>query len=166
MGLQGDMTGKTVLIAGTTDGIGKETARQLAAMGARELIHGRCGEKADRVRKAIIQDSGNDQVDVLIADLAEMEHVRSLEREAREKLDYLDVLINKAGVYGGEFVRTSDGFERTFAVNHLAYFLLSNLLLDQLKQSAPARIITVNSSAHGSARLDLENLNAEKKFHG
>jgi len=107
-------------------------------MGARVLIHRRGGDKADRVRKAIIQGSGNDQVDVLVADLAEMKKVRSLAQEAREKVEYLDVLINNAGVYMDEFFRTCDGFELTFAVNHLAHFLLSNLLLELIKQSAPA----------------------------
>jgi NAD(P)-dependent dehydrogenase (short-subunit alcohol dehydrogenase family) len=81
-------------------------------------------------------------------------------------MERLDVLINNAGVYMDEYIQTPDGFETTFAVNHLAPFLLSNLLLDVLMRSAPARIITVSSSAHASARSDLDNLNAEKKFHG
>ena len=161
-----DMTGKTVLVTGATDGIGEETAHQLAEMNARVLIHGRDRDKAQAVRQKIIQETGNDQVEVILADLAVMADVRALAADVKERANHLDVLINNAGVYMEEKVITSDGFELTFAVNHLAPFLLTNLLLDLLKQSTPARIITVSSSAHGSARLDLENLNAEKKFHG
>ena len=161
-----DMMGKTILITGATDGIGEETAHQLAEMGARILIHGRNRDKARRVQQEIIQQTGNQQVEVLLADLSLMDNVRTLVKDVKQRVDHLDVLINNAGVYMEEKVITSEGFELTFAVNHLAPFLLTNLLLDRIKQSAPARIITVSSSAHGSARLDLDNLNAEKKFHG
>ena len=166
MSLERNMEGKTVLITGATDGIGEETARQLAGMGARVFVHGRDPEKAAQVRNNIIQTTGNQQVEIVIADLAKMGEVRALAREVQQKVDHLDVLINNAGVYMEEYVETEDGFELTFAVNHLAHFLLTNLLLDLLKKSAPARIITVSSSAHASARVDLNNLNAEKKFHG
>jgi NAD(P)-dependent dehydrogenase (short-subunit alcohol dehydrogenase family) len=104
-------------------------------------------------------------VEILLADLQSMDQVRRLAEEIQSRTDRLDVLINNAGVYMPEYVQTPDGFEMTFAVNHLAPFLLTHLLLDLLKASAPARIININSVAHGSARVDLENLNAEKKFH-
>ncbi|MFW5714010.1 MAG: SDR family oxidoreductase [Brevefilum sp.] len=161
-----NMAGKTVLITGATDGIGEETARQLAEKGARVLVHGRDREKAHQVQGEIAHATGNEQVEIVIADLAAMENVRALANEVRERVEHLDVLINNAGVYMEEYVETPDGFELTFAVNHLAHFLLTEQLLDLLKQSSPARIITVSSSAHASARVDLNNLNAEKKFHG
>lgn len=160
------MQGKTVLITGATDGIGRETARQLAAMDARVIVHGRSAEKAALVKKDIIADTGNDKLETAIADLSVMANVRALADEITDRFDRLDVLINNAGVYLTEYVETADGFEKTFAVDHLAPFLLSNLLLPLLKASAPARVITVSSVVHGSARVDLDNLNAEKRFHG
>ncbi len=160
------LQGKTVLITGATDGIGKATAQELAAMGARILLHGRNPEKAQNAQKTIQTATGNSKIEILIADLQSMDAVRKLATQVHQTTDRLDVLINNAGVYMQEKVLTPDGFEMTFAVNHLAVFLLTNLLLDLLKKSAPSRIITVSSVAHGSARLDLENLNAEKKFHG
>ncbi len=160
------MQGKTVLITGATDGIGRETAAQLARLGARVIIHGRNPEKAARVRDEIIAHTSNHEIETAIADLSVMSNVRDLAVEIRSRHNRLDVLINNAGVYMTELVRTPDGFETTFAVNHLAPFLLTNLLLPTLKTSAPARVITVSSVAHGSARPDLDNLNAEKSFHG
>jgi NAD(P)-dependent dehydrogenase (short-subunit alcohol dehydrogenase family) len=159
------LKGQTILITGATDGIGEETARQLAGMGARIFLHGRNPDKAARVREDIVLTTGNDAVEILLADLQSMDQVRRLAEEIQSRTDRLDVLINNAGVYMPEYVQTPDGFEMTFAVNHLAPFLLTHLLLDLLKASAPARIININSVAHGSARVDLENLNAEKKFH-
>ena len=159
------MQGKTLLITGATDGIGKETARQLAAMGARTIIHGRDPEKTERVREEIILASGNRNVESVVADLQGMANVRVLAGEIRGRVDHLDVLINNAGTYQQTYQETPEGYEMNFAVNHLAPFLLTLLLLDLIKDSAPARIITVSSSAHKSARVDLENLNAEKKFH-
>jgi NAD(P)-dependent dehydrogenase (short-subunit alcohol dehydrogenase family) len=160
------MQAKTVLITGATDGIGRETARQLAAMDARVIVHGRSADKAARVKDAIITNTGNDKIETAIADLSVMANVRALADEITSRFDHLDVLINNAGVYLTEYVQTPDGFESTFAVNHLAPFLLTHLLLPLLKTAAPARVITVSSVAHGSARVDLDNLNAEKRFHG
>ncbi len=160
------MSGKTVLITGATDGIGKETAAQLADMGARVIVHGRNAEKTEKVREEIVVRTGNSGVETIVADLSAMANVRSLAAEIRSRFDNLDVLVNNAGVYMKELIRTPDGFEMTFAVNHLAPFLLTNLLLPLVKASAPARVITVSSVAHGSARLDFDNLNAEKAFHG
>jgi NAD(P)-dependent dehydrogenase (short-subunit alcohol dehydrogenase family) len=160
------MTDKTVLITGATDGIGRATAQQLAQMGAHLMLHGRDPQKAERVRREIIQATGNPFVDIVIADLAELSNVRHMAEEVKTRINHLDVLINNAGVYLEKYIQTPDGYEMTFAVNHLAHFLLTNLLLDLISNSAPARIITVSSSAHASARFYLENLNAEKKFHG
>lgn len=160
------MQGKTVLVTGATDGIGKETAAQLADMGAQVIIHGRNAEKAEKVREEIAARTGNHNIEIAIADLSAMANVRDLAMEIRSRVDRLDVLINNAGVYMKELVRTPDGFETTFAVNHLAPFFLTNQLLPLIKSSTPSRVITVSSVAHGSARLDFDNLNAEKNFHG
>ena len=160
------LSNKTILITGATDGIGKETARQLAMMDARVIIHGRNLEKAERVREEIIVAASNEKVEIMIADFSSLNQVRSLADQVLSTHEHLDVLINNAGVYTTKKAITPDGYEMTFAVNHLAHFLLTNLLLDRIKASAPARIITVSSSAHFDARFDIENLNAEKKFHG
>jgi NAD(P)-dependent dehydrogenase (short-subunit alcohol dehydrogenase family) len=160
------LSNKTILITGATDGIGKETARQLAMMDAQVILHGRNPEKAERVREEIIVAASNEKVETMIADLSSLNQVRSLADQVRAKHEHLDVLINNAGIYTTKKALTSDGYEMTFAVNHLSHFLLTNLLLDLVIASAPARIITVSSSAHTDARFDIENLNAEKKFHG
>ena len=160
------LSNKTILITGATDGIGKETARQLAMMDARVIIHGRNLEKAERVREEIIVAASNEKVEIMIADFSSLNQVRSLADQVLSTHEHLDVLINNAGVYTTKKAITPDGYEMTFAVNHLAHFLLTNLLHDRIKASAPARIITVSSSAHFDARFDIENLNAEKKFHG
>lgn len=165
-GTKESLQGKSILITGATDGIGKETAHALAAMGARTIIHGRDPRKTARVKEEVIMASGNRNIEIVVADLQAMANVRALADEIRSRVDHLDVLINNAGTYQQTYQKTTDGFEMNFAVNHLAPFLLTNLLLDLIKDSAPARIITVSSSAHKSARIDLENLNAEKKFHG
>jgi NAD(P)-dependent dehydrogenase (short-subunit alcohol dehydrogenase family) len=161
-----NVQGKIVLITGASDGIGEETAHQLAARSAFVLRHGRDREKVERVKEEIMRASGNEQVKAVVADLKAMKNVRRLAHEVQDRVDGLDVLINNAGVYMEKCVETPDGFELTFAVNHLAHFLLTNMLLELLMRSAPARIITVSSSAHASARLDLNNLNAEKIFNG
>jgi NAD(P)-dependent dehydrogenase (short-subunit alcohol dehydrogenase family) len=160
------LSNKTILITGATDGIGKESARQLAMMDAKVIIHGRNQEKAERVRKEIMVAASNEKVETMIADLSSLNQVRSLADQVLSTHEHIDVLINNAGIYTTSKAITSDGFEMTFAVNHLAHFLLTNLLLDRIKASAPARIITVSSSAHSDARFDIDNLNAEKKFHG
>lgn len=166
MSMTHNLTGKTILITGATDGIGKETARQLAMMNAQVILHGRNPDKTKKVQKEIIIDSSNEKVDVLIADFSSMEQVRSLADQVISQYQHLEVLINNAGLYTTSKQTTSDGFELTFAVNHLSHFLLTNLLLDLVKASAPARIITVSSSAHFDADFDITDLNAEKNFNG
>lgn len=157
---------KTILITGGTDGIGKETARQLALMDAHVILHGRNSEKLKMVREEIISFSSNEKIDIMISDFASMDQVRSLADQVRSQYHHLDVLINNAGMYTTRKQISPDGFELTFAVNHLSHFLLTRLLLDLIKASAPARIITVSSSAHFDADFDITDLNAEKKFDG
>jgi retinol dehydrogenase 12 len=157
------MKDKTILITGSTDGIGKQTALELAEMGATVLLHGRNSERADRVLNEIKKATGNDRIEAFIADLSSLKQVRNLAEQVLEKHDRLDVLINNAGVYETSHRISEDGFEMTFAVNHMAPFLLTLLLLDLLKNSAPCRIINVSSQVHASS-VDFDNLQAEKHY--
>lgn len=158
------MQGKTVLITGSTDGIGKQSALELARMGATVILHGRDYAKGSSTLQEIGKLTGNDKLDLFVADLSSQNQVRNFAAEVERKYTRLDVLINNAGVYMHHRQLTDDGLEMTFAVNHLAPFLLSSLLLNLLRKSAPARIVTVSSIAHQRARLDFDNLQAEKKF--
>lgn len=158
------MQGKTVLITGATDGIGKETARALAKQGATVVIVGRNREKSARVLAELKQTTGNPNIELLLADLSSMKEVRALADAFKAKHDRLDVLVNNAGAIYDSRQVTVDGYERTFATNHLAYFLLTSLLLDLLKKSAPARIVNVASETHKSGKLDFDDLQSEKNF--
>jgi NAD(P)-dependent dehydrogenase (short-subunit alcohol dehydrogenase family) len=151
------MDEKTILITGSTDGIGKQTALELAAMGAGVILHGRNKSTAKQVLQEIEQKTGNDQLDFFIADLSSLHQIRTMGAEIRRKYNRLDVLINNAGVAMNTFEISDDGYEMTFAVNYLAAFALTLLLLDSLTQSASSRIINVSSMVH-SASLNFDNL--------
>ena len=138
------MTGKTVLITGGTGGIGKATAIGLARMGARVGIVGRDAARAEAAAADIRSTSGNDAVDAYIADVSAQSEVRRLAAEVLEAYPRLDVLVNNVGGFWAHRHVTVDGLEHTFAVNHLAAFLLTDLLLERLKASAPARVVTVS----------------------
>jgi len=159
------MAGKTVLITGATSGIGRATALGLARMGAHLAITGR-----DRVRTEDaareIRAAGGGQADMLVAELSSQSEVRRLAEEVLQSLSRIDVLINNVGGYWDTRHVTVDGLERTFALNHLAPFLLTNLLLDKLKQSAPARVVTVSSNAHAAGRIDFGDLQGERSYSG
>jgi NAD(P)-dependent dehydrogenase (short-subunit alcohol dehydrogenase family) len=155
---------RRILVTGSTDGIGKETALELAAMGAEVIVHGRTKGKAALVAQEIARTTGNEKTAFIAADFADLTQVRSMAAEVTQRWDRIHVLINNAGVYMSDRELTVQGFETTFAVNHLAPFLLTNLLLDNLLRSVPARIVTVSSIAHQRATLDFENLQAEKRF--
>ncbi|MBW2615219.1 MAG: SDR family oxidoreductase [Deltaproteobacteria bacterium] len=157
------MKDKTILITGSTDGIGKQTALDLAKMGATVLLHGRNSGRADRVLNEIKKATGNDRIEAFIADLASLKQVRYLAEQVLEKHDRLDVLINNAGVYETRHRISEDGFEMTFAVNHLAPFFLTLLLLDLIGKRVPCRIINVSSQVHASS-IDFDNLQAEKHY--
>jgi NAD(P)-dependent dehydrogenase (short-subunit alcohol dehydrogenase family) len=133
-------------------------------MGATVLIHGRDLEKGKKVMLEIQDVSGSDKLDLFIADLSSLDKVRRLASDIQEKHGQLHVLINNAGIYSRDRRMTEDGLEATFAVNYLAPFLLTNLLLDALKKGAPSRIINVASVAHVNATLDWDNLQGEKRF--
>lgn len=158
------MNTTTVLFTGSTDGIGRQCALELAKSGATVLLHGRDGSRGKSVLEDIRKVSGNANVDLVIADFRSLAHVRRMAAEILDKYSRLDVLVNNAGTYLRKHEMTEDSFESTFAVNHLAPFLLTNLLLDLLKKCAPAKIINVSSMAHQQGRFDVTNLQAEKHF--
>jgi retinol dehydrogenase-14 len=161
----GPMTGRTVLVTGGSDGIGRATALGLAAMGAHLAITGRDrGRTEDAARE--IHAAGSGQVDVFVADLSSQSQVRRLAGEVLQSLPRIDVLVNNAGGYWNTRHVTADGLERTFALNHLAPFLLTNLLLDRLKHSAPARVVTVSSNVQAIGRIDFEDLQGERSYSG
>ena len=158
------MEGKICLITGGTNGIGKSTAEVLAGMGATVVIVGRNAAKTARVVKEIRASSGNEKVDSLLADLSSQQEVRRLANQFKSIYSQLHVLLNNAGAAFMKRQLSVDGIEMTFALNHLAYFLLTNLLLDTLKTSAPARIINVSSGAHTSGKIEFDNLQGERAY--
>ena len=159
------MNDKTVLITGSTDGIGKQTALELAEMGAKVILHGRNKSKAKQVLQEIERKTGNDRLDFFIANLSSLQQIRTMGADIRRKYDRLDVLINNAGVAMNKLELSEDGYEMTFAVNYLAAFALTHLLLDLLTHSAPSRIINVSSMVH-SASLNFDNLVEPGQFDG
>lgn len=165
------MDGKICLVTGATNGIGEVTAHALAKQGATVVIVGRNPEKSARVQREIQSVTGNQNVDVLIADLSLMSEVRKLASEFKDKYDQLHVLVNNAGAIFTDYKQTAEGHEMTFALNHLNYFLLTHLLLDTLKASGTAddkaRIVNVSSEAHRPAKLNLSHLEMPRdKYNG
>jgi retinol dehydrogenase 14 len=161
----GPMAGRTVLVTGGTGGIGKATALGLARMGAHLAITGRDQERTEGAAGEI-RAAGGGQVEVFVADLSAQSQVRRLAEEALQRLSRIDVLVNNVGGHWNTRHVTADGLERTFALNHLAPFLLTNLLLDRLQQSAPARVVTVSSNAHAQGRIDFDDLQGERSYSG
>ena len=146
-------------MTGATAGIGAVTAHELARMGATVVGVSRNPDKCAAVGERVKTETGNLDVEFLNADLSSLVQVRRLAEAFKRKYDRLDVLVNNAGAYYLTRQECVDGIELTFALNHLGYFLLTNLLLDLIKASAPARIVNVSSAAHQSARMDFANLN-------
>jgi NAD(P)-dependent dehydrogenase (short-subunit alcohol dehydrogenase family) len=160
------MEGKVVLITGATDGLGKETALTLAGAGATVVAAGRDPRKTATTVRDLVRETGNAAVEGLVADLSSQDQVRGLAREFLDRYDHLDVLVNNAGAIFERREETEDGIERTFAVNHLAPFLLTNLLLDVILASAPARVVTVSSVGHRSGWLDFDDLQNARGYDG
>jgi retinol dehydrogenase-14 len=158
------MAGRTVLVTGGTGGIGRATALRLATMGARVAITGRRPERADDAARAIRAAGG--KVDVFVADMSSQSQVRRLAEQILRSLARVDVLVNNVGGYWNSRHVTVDGLERTFAVNHLASFLLTNLLLDRMGRSSPARVVTVSSQAHVRGRIRFADLQGESSYSG
>ena len=161
----GSMADRTVLVTGGTSGIGLATALGLAAMGAHIAITGRDRERTEGAAREI-RAAGGGQVDAFVADLSSQSEVRRLADEVLQSLPRIDVLVNNVGGYWNTRQVTADGLERTFALNYLAPFLLTNLLLDRLEQSAPARVVTVSSGAHPAGRIDFDDLQGERSYSG
>jgi NAD(P)-dependent dehydrogenase (short-subunit alcohol dehydrogenase family) len=160
------MSGKVCLVTGATAGIGEVTARELARLGAAVVVVGRSRPKCEETVRQIQQQTGSSAVDFLVADLSSQAEVRSLAAEFRQKYGRLDVLINNAGAFFDQRRETPDGIEMTLALNHLAYFLLTSLLLDVIKASAPARIINVSSEGHRGAVINFDDLQGQQKYGG
>jgi NAD(P)-dependent dehydrogenase (short-subunit alcohol dehydrogenase family) len=152
------------MVTGANSGLGKETALGLAKMDAHVVMVCRNQAKGEKVQDEIKQSSGNSNVDLLLADLSSQQSIRQLVRDFTQRYDRLHVLINNAGSVFLQRRLSVDGIEMTFALNHLASFLLTNLLLDVLKASAPARIINVSSIAHTEGFIDLDDLQANKQY--
>ena len=166
MAVQMAREGKTILITGSTDGIGHETAVQLARMGARFFGVARDERKARRAERSIATASGAEDVHFLVCNLASMDQVARLAGRVIERMDRIDALINNAGVAVRSREETIDGFELTFAVNYLAHVLLTRLLLPKIVASAPARIIHLSSMVHNSGEIDLNDLHMVRGFDG
>jgi NAD(P)-dependent dehydrogenase (short-subunit alcohol dehydrogenase family) len=160
------MTGRTVLITGGTGGIGKAAAIGLASMGARVGITGRDRTRAERAATDIRAESGNPAVDVFVADLSSQAEVRRMAGEVLAAYPRLDVLVNNVGGFWSHRHTTADGLEHTFALNHLAPFLLTSLLLERLTASAPARVVTVSSGAQSMGKIDFDDLMGEQDYSG
>lgn len=157
---------KTVLITGANSGIGKATASGLAALGARVVMACRTEKRGEKARRDIVRRTGNDTVELLVADLSTTGGVKSLADAFLARHDRLHVLINNAATMTGTRHVTPEGFEVQFFVNYLSHFLLTNLLLDTLKASAPTRVVNVTSTAHSSGTIDFDDIQCEKNYKG
>ncbi len=162
-----DLRGKNCLITGATTGIGRSSALALADLGAKLFLVCRNPKRADEIRAEITARTGRSDVEILLADLSSQAEIRRAASEFLSTGEPLHILLNNAGLVLTERRETVDGIEMTFAVNHLAYFLLTNLLLERIAASAPARIVNVSSDAHrfGGA-LDFDDLGATNRYSG
>jgi NAD(P)-dependent dehydrogenase (short-subunit alcohol dehydrogenase family) len=160
------MDSKICMVTGATSGIGFETALGLAKQGAEVVLVGRNAERGARAVDRIRADTINGRLNFLKADLSSQGQIRQLADRFKDEYDRLDVLINNAGGFFLTRELSPDGIEMTFALNHLAYFLLTHLLLDVLKESAPARVINVASGAHHGAQIQFDDLGGEKGYRG
>jgi NAD(P)-dependent dehydrogenase (short-subunit alcohol dehydrogenase family) len=143
-----DLSGKLAFITGGASGLGQETARAMAAKGAHVVIAARDQAKLDEAAAAIRSGSGSDTVETILCDLASLDSVRSCAKEAAERFDRIDLLINNAGVMACPLGKTADGFEMQFGTNHVGHFLLTNLLVPLVKKGTDARIVNLSSRGH------------------
>jgi retinol dehydrogenase-12 len=161
-----NMKGKLCLLTGATSGIGKITATELAKQGAEVVLVGRNQQKTECVASEISAQTGNKAIHCLLADFSDLETVRMLATTFKERFSRLDVLVNNAGSFFNTRKATPFGVEMTLLVNHLAPFLLTNLLLDNIQASAPARIVNVSSDAHRYDTMDFDNLGFQRGYFG
>jgi NAD(P)-dependent dehydrogenase (short-subunit alcohol dehydrogenase family) len=159
------LDGKTILVTGGTSGIGLEAAVELAKVGADVTIVGRDEKKTQGVLATIKERSGSQKVASLLCDFTSQASIRKLAADFRAGHDRLHVLVNNAGTVYSQRTLTEDGIESTFAVNHLGYFLLTNLLLDLIRASAPARIVNVSSTGHYQGTMNFDDLGFERGYH-
>jgi len=161
-----NMAEKVCLVTGGNSGIGKSVALGLAKMGTTVVVVSRNKEKGETAVTDTVEKSGNKNVELIQADMSSQNSIHQLVNEFRARHEKLHLLINNAGVYLTKRSETEDGLESTFAVNHLGPFLLTSLLVDILKASAPSRIVNVTSDAHKGARVNFDDLQGERKFSG
>jgi len=160
------MTGKNVVITGATSGLGLVASGRLARLGARLVLVARNRAKAEAMLRQLREKTPLLEAEILIADLSRLDEVRKLAAELPKAAPRIDVLVNNAGAIFTRRETTADGLERTFALNHMAYFLLTVLLLERLKANAPARIVNVASEAHRSTKLDFGDLQTAQGYSG
>ncbi len=163
---ENDLSGKICCITGGTSGIGKETALALACMGATIILPARNLELAETVKKEIIDKTGNTNIDIMPCDLVSFDSISLFAKTFLAKYDRLHILVNNAGIMETKRQISHDGIERTFAVNHLAPFLLTNLLLETIKQSAPARIVNVSSDGYKSGTINFDDIEWKQQYSG
>lgn len=163
---ENNLSGKICCITGGTSGIGKETALELARMGATIILPARNLELAATVKQEIIDKTGNVNIDIMPCDLVSFDSIRSFAKMFLAKYDRLHILVNNAGIMDPTRQISRDGIERTFAVNHLAPFLLTNLLLETIKQSAPARIVNVSSDGYKSGTINFDDIEWKQQYSG
>ena len=160
------MDGKVCIVTGATSGIGRATALGIAERGATVVLPCRTRERGEKALRWIKNKSGNDDVHLIVADLSRQQQIVDAANEFKQRFSRLDVLLNNAAIMTRERRLTADGFELQFFVNHLAYFLLTGLLIDVLRDSAPSRVVNVASTAHSRGILDFDNLQGEKHYNG
>ena len=159
-----EAVGKTSIVTGANSGIGLAVATELARMGGTVVLVCRDKSRGEAALEGIKKASGNEKVELMVADLASLQSVRKLASDFMAAHEHLELLVNNAGVLIGTRTTTVDGMETTFVVNYLSHFLLTNLLLDLLKRSAPARVVNVTSAAHFSGRMDFDDLQEERSY--
>ena len=159
-----NLSGKICCITGGTSGIGKETALGLARLGATIVLPVRNLELAEAVKQEIIEKTGNTKIDYMRCDFLSLASIRSFAEAFSAKYDRLHILVNNAGIMEPTLQVSHDGIERTFAVNHLAPFLLTTLLLETIKRSAPARIVNVSSDGYKSGTIDFDDIEGKQKY--
>jgi len=159
-----ELQNKTAIITGATSGIGRVTAIAIAREGARLVLPVRSIEKGKALQDEIEKETGNTSIEIMHCNLASLDSVRKFSEDFQKKYDKLHLLINNAGLWESKRKESDDGFEMNFAVNHLAPFLMTNLLLDTIKKSAPARIIGVSSTAHKYGKMRFSDLEGKKSW--
>ena len=157
---------KNCIITGATDGIGKQTAIDLANLGYNLGLVGRNKEKGRLITQEIAKITGNKSIKYFNADLSVIKNTKNVADNIKNEFKSIDVLVNNVGAYFSNYKKTEEGLEKTFALNHLSYFALTHLLLDVLEAERSGRVINVSSSAHFSAKLDITDFQMEKKYKG